>query len=41
MNLIEEYLDTVNEKFPYLILKYYENINTCLTLPVKGIKYII
>jgi len=22
-------------KYPYLILKYYENINTCLTLPIE------
>lgn len=38
MDLTEEYLDSVNELFPYLILKYYENINTCLTLPIENDK---
>ena len=32
MNLTEEYLDTVNNKFPYLIVKYYENIKDKITL---------
>lgn len=36
--LNEKYLDNVNEIFPYLILKYYENINTCLSLPIENDK---
>jgi len=33
MILTEEYLDSVNERFPYLILKYFENINICKLQP--------